>query len=257
MAKVLTVLMQKGGVSKTTTTVTIADALSSIHHKRTLVYDTDPQGHAAVYLGKDKSDGIYEMLINHAALRKVIVKVNENLWVVPSYKSTVNIMGVWTAMQGFKAPPNTKLAEVLAPLKQNDSLDYIIIDTGPTVGGLQDQAIYAADGVLIPVSTDYASLDSLKEVWDTLQLHKAGGWQGKVVGILPTMYEEGKNESEQSLRDIQDGYGSYVLPPIHYTIKFKECVAAGETVIKRSGGEYAKRAADEYLHVVNKIMEVL
>ncbi|MCI5059293.1 MAG: AAA family ATPase, partial [Flavobacteriales bacterium] len=71
MTKIIAVVNQKGGVGKTTTTINLATAFSSIG-KKTLIIDFDPQGNATTGLGiidKTKTSGSYEVLIGKVPLQ--------------------------------------------------------------------------------------------------------------------------------------------------------------------------------------------
>jgi chromosome partitioning protein len=253
MAKVLTICNQKGGVGKTTTAVTLAHGLA-LKGKRVLVIDTDPQGQSSTFLKVPECDGLFDFLTNEKPVKDTIRPARKNLWILPGYKKTAWIMNVWRALANGD-PPTDKLARMIAPLR--GAVDYIVFDTGPTAGGLQDQAIFAADGIVIPSMPDYASAKGVSEVWNTLQLNQTKGWAGKVIGILPTMYRK-TDEADETMKQYREVYGAFVLEKVHDTVVFKECVSEGITIWEKSGKEPTiTRAAEEYGALVRRVLEVM
>ncbi len=124
-----------------------------------------------------------------------------------------------------------------------DHLDYIIFDTSPSVGGLQERAIWAADLVIIPTATEFASLDSLAKTVTTIKtLRDKKNWKGGLLGILPTFFDSTR-ESRDSLHDLQATFNEQVLSPIHRATVLRECWSEAKTIF-----EYAleSRAAQEY-----------
>src|ERR1043165_6395728 len=87
MARIISIVNQKGGVGKTTTTVNLAAYLAE-HGKRVLVIDLDPQGNASAGFGidyKNLPQGVYEVLVNdQLPLSDVVKIISQQLHVVPS-----------------------------------------------------------------------------------------------------------------------------------------------------------------------------
>jgi hypothetical protein len=98
------------------------------------------------------------------------------------------------------------------------------LDTSPSVGGLQERAIWASDLVILPSATEFASLDSVGKTVQTLHALKIEkGWTGGLLGILPTFFDDKTRESRNSLNDLQHSFGDKVLPPIHSATVLREC----------------------------------
>jgi chromosome partitioning protein len=82
--------------------------------------------------------------------------------------------------------------------------DYIIFDTAPSVGGIQERALYAADLALIPTATEFLLMDGLAQMMELLNtLQERSQWDGKLLGILPTFFDEQTSESGKSLAELQ------------------------------------------------------
>lgn len=230
--KVITVSNQKGGTGKTTTAVTLAHGLA-LKGKRVLLIDLDPQGQCATAFRKPAGDGVFRLLHEKEPLENVSIPVRQNLWLVPGNQATAAVLNSWlmVAVSTGQLVPDDKLATLLKPHKQSGKLDYIILDTNPTIGGLQNQALRAADAVLLVSTLDQFGAEGLSKIWGTLLANRSQGWGGAVLGILPTMYES-TNLAEYFLEGFKTQYGqsARIFGTVRKTVTMKECVAKGKTI---------------------------
>jgi chromosome partitioning protein len=243
-AKIITVSNQKGGVGKTTTSVNLAAHLAK-NGSRVLLIDLDPQGQCATSLGMDPEQGTFYLLMisqgsahEVAFVKKFIRETGrQNLLLIPGNQATGQ------AQSSIQDKPISYLKEVVRTFAR-DGMDYIIFDTSPSVGGLQERAIWASDFVIIPSATEFASLEAVGNTAVTLHaLKKDRAWTGGLLGILPTFFDDKTRESRNSYGDLKRDFGEKVLPPIHSATVLRECWSVGKTIF-----EYApeSRAAQEY-----------
>jgi chromosome partitioning protein len=249
MQAILTVANQKGGVGKTTTAVNLAYGLVQ-DGKKVLLVDLDPQGQCATILGLKPEPGAFNLLVSELP-HKQIVRLTDrpNLFIILGDKKTAiaqTVLSVQRTAVSF-------IREKLTPIIMEDGFDFIVIDTSPSVGELQEQALWASDGVLVPCAADYLATDGVFSINVTLQkLHAEQNWNGKIIGILPTFYDDVTRESRATVLDLRKQFGSLILQPIHRATILRECAVEGKTIFELANHS---RAAEEYQQLVNLVLE--
>ena len=246
MTTVISISNQKGGVGKTTTAITIAHGLA-LKGRDTLLIDVDPQGQAATALGLAVEPGLYNWIVENRPAREVIRQARERLFIIPGNKQTDVVQQLIRLLER----PADYLTQLLKPLKR-EGLKYVIFDTSPSVGGLQERALYAADLVIIPTATDFLSADAVEQTVATMQANVAMGWKGGA-WVLPTFYDNTTRESQQTLNDLREVYGDQVLDPIHRATVLRECAAEGRTIWEVNS---ESRAVKEYARLLYKVLEL-
>ena len=136
---IISLVNTKGGVGKTTTAVNLAHGLA-MEGKRILLVDLDPQGQCATVLGLKQEPGAFNLLISEGSLNQVARSTDrENLFVVLGDKKT----GTAQTVLNVQRSPISFTHERLVLPARVDEFEYVIIDTSPSVGELQVQALWA------------------------------------------------------------------------------------------------------------------
>jgi chromosome partitioning protein len=240
----ITIANQKGGVGKTTTAVNLAHGLVLLG-KRVLLVDLDPQGQCASILGLRQESGAFNLLVAELPANQVIRETDrENLYVVLGDKKTATAQTVLSVQRA----PITYAKDKISPVADSDNIDYVIIDTSPSIGELQEQALWAADGILIPCAVDYLATDGVITIAGTIKrIHEEYGWKGSIIGILPTFYDEITRESKATLGELRRQFGKLIITPIHRATILRECAVEGKTIFEL---DPSSRAAGEYRQLV-------
>lgn len=229
-ARVIAMVNQKGGVGKTTSTVSLGAALAQ-YGRRVLLVDFDPQGALSVALGVPAHDldrTVYNLLMDEGCLAdEVIVETGvPGLDLMPS---NIDLSAAEVALVNEVAREHA-LARGLASVI--DRYDYIIIDCQPSLGLLTINALTAAHGVIIPLECEYFALRGVKLLTDTVT--KVQGRLNpnlQLTGVLATMYDARTLHTREVLERVVDAFGDQVFHTvISRTIKFPDATVAGEPI---------------------------
>lgn len=252
--KVICIANQKGGVGKTTTAVSLAHSLSQ-KGRRVLLIDLDPQGQSATALGCNPEPGAFYLLTMGSTPQEstfvqswVRFSGREGLYLLPGNQQT---MAAQTVLNAQDKPISAIRQSIQRFFKAG--LHYIIFDTAPSVGGIQERAVWASDLVIVPTATEFLSADGVSKVLLMMSiLQEKKNWRGNLLGILPTFYDEQTRESKATMDALRERFDASVLPPIHRATLLRECAAEGQTVFEV---DPLCRAAKEYQALTQLVMK--
>ncbi|MFT3892729.1 MAG: ParA family protein [Anaerolineales bacterium] len=252
--KVICIANQKGGVGKTTTAVSLAHGLSKMG-KRVLPIDLDPQGQCATALGRSPEPGAFYLVTMRNTLPETTFVQSwvrssglEGLHLLPGDQQT---MAAQTVINAQNQPISCIRQSISRFFK--DGLDYILVDTAPSVGGIQERAVWASDLVIVPTATEFLSADGVSKVLHMMSvLQQKKNWKGTLLGILPTFFDEQTRESKATMDTLIERFKEAVLPPIHRATILRECAASGQTIFE---ADDLCRAAREYLALTQTVLK--
>jgi chromosome partitioning protein len=252
VARVYTLVNQKGGVGKTTTAINLGACLANLG-QRVLIVDIDPQANATSSLGVDKhtvKGGAYELLLGGSpAPALVLQNPRLRLSILPSSPSLAGAEVELVNELGREA----KLRQALLPLL--DRYDYLLIDCPPSLGLLTVNGLVAAqDGVLIPVQCEYLALEGLGELTHTIQRVRSALFPGlKVRGVVLTMFDSRTHLSSDVVAEVQKHFKDQVFTTIvPRSVRLAEAPSYGLPVLAYAPESSAAKAYDalarEVLH---------
>ncbi|MEE9271952.1 MAG: ParA family protein [Robiginitomaculum sp.] len=210
--RIISIVNQKGGVGKTTTSINLAAALTLLG-KRVLLIDLDPQGNATTGLGLKRGttdNTLYDVLVEGAPLMDAVIKTNvEGLFLVAS---DLDMSGAELVI-GNAADRSVRLKNALA--SYDTDLDYVLIDCPPALGLLTVNALAASDSVLVPLQCEFYALEGLSQLLKTVELAKVKINPNLVIdGVMLTMHDKRNRLSDQVAADVRKHLGRAVFETI-------------------------------------------
>ena len=232
-ARVISIVNQKGGVGKTTTTINLGAALAELG-RRVLLIDFDSQASMTTGLGikpsqlKEQYGSIWYLLNDpQSGIQNFILKSN-----VPGLDFVRGHEDLAAAEAAFvtEIAKEHKLRKILAPVL--DQYDDILIDCSPSLGTLTINALTASNGVLIPMECEYFAVLGLSLVKKTIEKIRENTNPHLVIdGILATMFDRKTGHSRDVLELIDKEFPDELLDTIiSRTVRFSESTVKGEPV---------------------------
>lgn len=201
MGKIISIVNQKGGVGKTTSTVNLTAALG-IKGKKVLLVDIDPQGNSTSGYGINKRQitaSSYDLLIGNASAESVTIKTQfKNVSVIPC-----NIQLAGAEIEIIELNNRESLLKnALAPVREN--YDYIFLDCPPSLGLITINALCASDTFLVPVQCEYYAMEGLSQLMSTVrQVKRMYNSTLDIEGVLLTMYDGRLNLTQQVVGELK------------------------------------------------------
>lgn len=257
--KTIAIANQKGGVGKTTTTLSLGVALSKLGNKVLLV-DTDPQSDLTASMGWTESDKLNlnlsdlmesAIVCRDFSTEEAILHHKENIDLLPSSLDlSVTESNLFNAYSRERT-----LKDCLEQVK--DKYDYILIDCMPSLGMMTINALTASDSVIIPVQSQYLAARGMTHLLQTIdRTQKRLNENLKIEGVLLTLNDNRTNLSKDINTFMRENYGKHIKifnTQIPIAIKAAESTLQGESIFSYDKNN---RVANAYLEFAKEVIGI-
>lgn len=240
--RTITVMNQKGGVGKTTSSVNLAAGLANMG-RRVCVIDLDPQGHASIHLGIEAAHDtptIYDIFTGSHTVQQTKRMVASNLWVIPA-----NLDLAGAELELADIPNRERLLDtaINAP-EVATQFDYIIMDCPPSLGVLTINALTATKEVFIPLQPHFFALQGLSKLFETTALVRSRlNRDLRVTGVVMCLFETGTRLAADVTDDLKSflensnpdapWFGAQIFcTKIRRNIKLAEAPSFGQSIFQ-------------------------
>lgn len=256
MAKIISLVNQKGGVGKTTTSINLSASLGHFG-KKTLLIDLDPQGNTSIGLGLNKRDinaDIYDVMTSRCDINKAIVKTEfKNLSIIPA---TINLAGldiefVKKFYEDKEFHQNGQLKRVLDPIRED--FDFIILDCPPALGILTTNALVASDSIIIPVQCEFFALEGITQLLNSVIMIQSNlNSNLKIEGVLLTMLDARTNIGLEVVEEVRKYFKDKVFNTIiPRLVRLVEAPSHGKPISEYDPGS---RATEAYENLAKEVI---
>ena len=249
--KHIAVANQKGGSGKTSTSINVGAALADLGC-RVLVVDCDPQANATVSLGVDYAELEYSLadLLEGSTVdaTRLACQACPNLMLLPA---DPNHLAAAARNLSAERGDQFRLKEALAALSAD--FDFVLIDCPPSLSILTISALIAADAVLVPVPTEFLSLEGVAQLLDTVDvIRQRFNPELQVLGLLPVRYEVRPRGAQVVLSRLSEFGVPVFETKVRKTVTISDAPGMGLPVTVY---DPSSRGAADYRAVAKEVME--
>ena len=250
MAKVISIVNQKGGVGKTTTAVNISAALGAMG-KKVLLVDIDPQGNSTSGFGINKRElkkSSYSVLIGEFPAEEAIIHTEfAGIDVMPS---SMDLAGAELELVELDKR-ESRLKNALALVDSN--YDFIFLDCPPSLGLITLNGLCASQTLIVPIQCEFYALEGLSQLISTVRtVKRLYNPYIEIEGVVLTMYDGRLNLTQQVVEEVKNCFPKKVFATfIPRNVRLSEAPSFGQPVMyydKYSKGAAAyEQLAEEFL----------
>ncbi len=201
---------QKGGVAKTTTTISLGGALVN-YNQEVLLVDLDPQANLTLALGLDPKKtkrSVSDVFVQDLPLTNLIRETAiPGLFLLPSNNTMGLVERHYANRPNYENVLKTSIDLMINSIR--NTFDYIILDCPPSIGIVTLNALVAAQLLIVPTQPEYFSINALRSMMNTIREVREKHNPNLVYRILITMLDKRnrihRTLSEQILNTFQQG----------------------------------------------------
>ncbi|MGJ8691910.1 MAG: ParA family protein [Thalassotalea sp.] len=211
---VWTIANQKGGVGKTTTTISLGGLLAEQGY-RVLLVDTDPHASLSYYFGIESEDlelSVYDLFVQVSTKEQILQSLcptqYKNIDILPA------TMGLATLDRSLGSKGGMGLVLKKAISKLAGEYDFVLMDCPPVLGVLMVNALAASDRIIVPVQTEFLALKGLDRMMKTMEMMQSEQEKRFAYTIVPTMFDKRTKASLLAYHKMKESYGDTVWPGV-------------------------------------------
>lgn len=248
MIKIISLLNQKGGVGKTTSTFNLA-AVMAKKNKRVLMIDSDSQASLTLMTANDpislknNLSSVYKGNDINSCIYKTVI---ENLDIIPS---SIELAKTEVTLMNELIGRESKLKKAISLIKSN--YDFIFIDCPPSLSLITINNLIASDYVIAPVETSMLGYYALDDLVDTIENLKEINSKLKLLGVIATRYDKRIKKDTEILNELEKNYN--ILGVVKSSTDARKGIEEGlPSVIFKNSSD----VATSYTNIANKLLEV-
>jgi chromosome partitioning protein len=250
MAFVIAMSNEKGGVAKTTSTLSLGAALAELNH-RVLLIDLDPQANLSLALGLETAEvelTSASVLIDNAAIKSAIRRTEvNNLDLVPCNARIESAEQFLPMRSHYMSTLRNAIQAATLPY------DYILLDCPPALGAITLNALSAADLLIIPTQAEYFSAYALRNMMGTIRRVRQESNPNLSYRILVTLLDRRNRTHRNIFEQLQATFGQGVFTTvIEIDTKLRESPIAGLPITQYKP---TSRGSQQYRVLAQELIE--